>query len=160
MPPLSRGDEAECDSNFLCNAHVSGQTERTDATHAVVTVTQIKMRLQLDVTIWLPVNATSHQAEHEEGHSQISQSYYQIAGRIAQQVAAAHVGNQIEISGTDLDAEATKALQQVGNDITAEFSSQLNTEPAQLDFDAITDHGRNAVVVKDAVASALQNNPR
>jgi hypothetical protein len=34
---------------------------------------------------------------------------------------------------------------------------ELNPEPTQLLYDTITDHGRNEVVVRDAVAHALKN---
>src|ERR1700687_1200194 len=54
MPPLTRGEDAECDSEFLSNASVGGQTRQTDPTHATVTITQIKMTLQLNITIWGP----------------------------------------------------------------------------------------------------------
>jgi hypothetical protein len=41
MPPLAPGEEAECDSNFLSDASVGGRAQRMDATHAIVTITQI-----------------------------------------------------------------------------------------------------------------------
>ncbi len=158
MPPLSPGDEAECDSNFLCNASLRGETRKTDATHAIVTIRQIKVTLNLSVTIWLPLNAPQNMIEHEDGHSQISQSYYQAADRLAQQIASEHVGDQVEIDGTDLNAEANRALQQAAAAIDTEFNRQLDPGPTQVYYDSLTDHGRNRVVVKDAVAAALRDN--
>lgn len=158
MPPLSPGDAAECDSDFICNASVRGETQKTDATHAIVTIRQIKVTLQLNVTIWAPVNATPKQLEHEDGHSQISQSYYQAADNTARQIASGRIGNQIEITGADLNAEANKALQQAAADINAEFNRQLDPGPTQQYYDAMTDHGRNEITVKDAVAAALRDN--
>jgi hypothetical protein len=157
MPPLTPGENAECDSNFLSSANVSGETERADATHATLTITQIKMTLQLYVTIWVPADVSEHIAQHEEGHRQISESYYQNADQLAGQIAARHMGKQIGLSGTDLDAESEKALQQAAGEITEEYGRELNTEPAQLLYDSITDHSRNEVVVGDAVAHALKN---
>lgn len=158
MPPMSPGDEAECDSNFICNASVRSETQRMDATHAIVTIEQIKVTLELNVTIWAPVNATQKQLEHEDGHSRISQSYYQTADKLAQQIALEHIGNQIEITGSDLNAEANKALQQAAAEIDAEFNRQLDPGPTQQYYDTMTDHGRNGIVVKDAVAAALRDN--
>jgi hypothetical protein len=63
----------------------------------------------------------------------------------------------VEISGTDLEAESNKALQQIATEITDEYNKELNPGPTQLLYDSITDHGRNEVVVKDAVASAIKN---
>jgi hypothetical protein len=157
MPPLAPGETAECDSDFLSNASVRGESRQTDATHATLTVTQIKMTLQLNINIWVPTGATQHLIEHEEGHRQVSEYYYQTAGKVAERIAAAYMGKQVEITGTDLGAESNKMLQQMAAEITDEYKKELNPGPAQLLYDDITDHGRNEVVVKDAVAHALKN---
>jgi hypothetical protein len=157
MPPLGTGEEAECDSNFSSDANVAGQTQKTDGTHAFVTITQIKVTLQLNVTIWAPASATRHVIEHEEGHRQIAEYYYQTADQLAERIAAEYTSQVVEISGTDLEAESNKALQKIATEITDEYNKQLNPGPTQLLYDSITDHGRNEVVVKDAVASAIKN---
>jgi hypothetical protein len=157
MPPLSHGENAECDSNFLSSASVRGESRPTDATHATVTVTQINVTLQLNINIWLPTGATAHVIEHEDGHRQISEVYYQTADKLAARIAATYMGKQVEITGADLGAESSKMLQQMAADITDEYNKQLNPGPAQLLYDSITDHGRNEVIVKDAVAHAIKN---
>jgi hypothetical protein len=157
MPPLSPVETAECDSEFLSSASVRGEPRQTDGTHATITVTQIKMMLQLNINIWLPSGATQHLIEHEEGHRQISEYYYQTADKVAQRMAATYMGKQVEIIGTDLGAESNKVLQQMAADITDRYKRELNPGPTQLLYDDITDHGRNEVVVKDAVAHALKN---
>jgi hypothetical protein len=157
MPHLPPGENAQCDSNFVSSAVVGGQTRRTDATHATVTLTQVKVMLQLNIIIWVPADATQHVIDHEEGHRQISEFYYQTADQIAARIAATYMGKQIEIAGTDLNAESIKALQQMAADFTDEYNRELNTEPTQLLYDTITDHSRNEVVAQDAVAHALKN---
>jgi hypothetical protein len=157
MPPLGPGESAECDSDFLSNASVGGKSRRTDATHATLTVTQIKVTLQLIITIWVPAGVTQQVNEHEEGHRQISEYYYQAADKLAERIAATYMGKQVEITGTDLTAESNKVLQQMAADITGEYNKELDPGPTQLLYDAITDHGRNEVVVRDAVAHALKN---
>ena len=157
MPPLPPGENAECDSNFLSNASVGGRTRQTDATHATVTITQIKVTLQLNITIWVPAGVTQHVIEHEEGHRQISEYYYQTADKLAERIAATYMGKQVEITGADLGAEFRKMLQQMANDIADEYTKELDPGPTQLLYDSITDHSRNEVVVKDAVAAALKN---
>jgi phage-related minor tail protein len=67
------------------------------------------------------------------------------------------MGRPIEISGADLEAESHKALEQAASEITAEYNRELNTEPAQLLYDSITDHSRNEVVSTEAVSHALKN---
>jgi hypothetical protein len=157
MPPLPPGETAECDSNFLSNASVGGRTRQTDATHATVTLTQVKVTLQLNITIWVPAGVTQHVIEHEEGHRQISEYYYQTADKLAEQIAETYMGKQVEITGTDLGAEFRKMLQQMANDIADEYAKELDPGPTQQLYDAITDHSRNEVVVQDAVAHALKN---
>jgi hypothetical protein len=157
MPPLATGENAECDSDFLSNASVRGESRQTDATHATVTIAQIKMTLQLNIHIWVPVGAAQHVMEHEEGHRQISEYYYETADKLAGRIAATYMGKQVEIAGADLSAEPSKMLQQMASDITDEYNKELNPGPTQLLYDAITDHGRNEVVVKDAVAYAIKD---
>jgi len=157
MPPLSANETAECDSDFLSSASVRGESRQSDATHATVTVTQVKMTLQLTINIWVPTGVTQHVIEHEEGHRQISEYYYQTADTLAERIAATYLGKQVEITGADLSAESTKTLQQMAAEITDEYKKELNPGPTQLLYDSITDHGRNEVVVKDAVAHALKN---
>jgi len=157
MPPLAPGENAECDSNFLSNASVRGDSRQTDASHATVTIKQIKVTLQLNISIWVPTGVTQHVIEHEEGRRQVSEYYYQSADKLAEQIAATYMGKQVEITGADLGAESSKMLQQMAADITDEYNKELNPGPTQLLYDAITDHGRNKVVVNDAVAHALKN---
>lgn len=157
MPPLKPGESAECDSNFLSSASVGGETRQTDATHATVTVTRIKVTLQLNIAIWAPANATQHTIDHEEGHRQISEYYYETADKLAGRIAARYMGKQMDIADGNPDAQSTKLLQQMADEITAEYNKQLNPEPAQLLYDDITDHSRNEVLAKDAVDHALKN---
>jgi hypothetical protein len=160
IPPFSPGEDAECDSDFLSDANVGGQARQTDATHATVTITQINVTLQLNITIWLPIKVTQHVVEHEQGHRQISEFYYQTADKLAQQIAAPYMGKQVVITGTDLRGALSKLLQQMGADITDQYNKELNVEATQLRFDAITDHSRNEVVASAAVAQALKEVPR
>jgi hypothetical protein len=157
MPPLGTGEVAECDSNFLSDTNVGGKTQRTDATHAFVTIMQINVTLQLNVTIWTPSDVTPHVIEHEEGHRQIAAHYYETADQVAERIADKYMGQEVEISGADLNAESNKLLAQTAREITEEYNKELNSDPAQLLYDSITDHGRNEVIVKDAVASAITN---
>jgi len=157
MPPLHNSEYAECDSRFLSGASVGGETWQTDATHATVTVTHVKVNLQLHITIWIPAGATQLIADHEDGHRHISEFYYQNADMIASQIAATYVGKQVEITGTDLNDESNKLLAQMATDITDEYNKELDPEPTQLLYDEITNHGRNGIIASDAAAHAIKN---
>jgi hypothetical protein len=157
MPALAYGEEALCDSNFVANARVGGVWEKMDATHARVTITKVNMTLQLHINIWVPVNVSAHVLEHENGHREISEDYYRTADGIAQRVGSSYLGRQIEISGADLNAEMEKALQQTAGDATRDFDKSLNVAATQEYYDRITDHGRNEIDAKQAVAAAVEN---
>jgi hypothetical protein len=157
MPPLAAGESAQCDSDFLSNAVVRGESRRTDATHATLTVTRVTMTLRLNINIWVPNGAAQHLIEHEQGHRQISEYYYQTADKLAEQIAAPYLGKRIDLSGADLNAESGKMLQQLAAEINDEYTKELNSQPAQLLYDTITDHGRNDVIATDAVDHALKN---
>ncbi len=157
MPPLAAWEEAECDSNFVSNANVKGRTEMVDGTHGVVTVTAVKVTLQLTINIWVPEGATEHVIEHEQGHGQISEHYYETADKVAEQIAATYLDRQVSATGGDLNAEVNKLLQQMGAEITAEYNQRLNPSLAQNRYDDITDHSRNDVSAAEAVAQILKD---
>src|SRR5580704_6783910 len=159
MPPPTPGEDAECDSDFLSDANVGGLARQTDATHATVKISQIKVTLQRNMTIWTPIKVTQHVIEHEDGHRQISDYYYQTADNLAQRIAASYMGKQVVISGTDLRGELSKLLQKMGADITDEYNKELHVEQTQLRYDAITNHSRNEVVATAAVAQSLKEIP-
>ena len=156
MPPLSEGENAECESNFTSNASVGSRTLRTDATHAIVTITQVKLALGLNVTIWAPSGVSQHVMEHEQGHRRIAEHYYETAEKVAARVATPYMGRKTEVTGSDLDAEANKFLKQIAAEVTGRYEKELDPDPAQLLYDNITDHSRNDVVATDAVARALK----
>jgi len=95
MPPLAAGEIAVCDSDFLSNASVRGESRQTDTTHATVTIKQIKVTLRLNINIWVPTGVTQHVIENEEGHRQISEYYYQTADKLAERIAATYMGKQV-----------------------------------------------------------------
>ena len=157
MPPLGTGETAVCDANFLARSSVRGQPRRTDASHATIIITQVLMTLQLQINVWLPAEASQILADHEEGHRQIAESYYQPADKLAERIAATYIGKRVEVTGTDLDAESEKMLLQVASEITNEYNKEIDSSATQRLYDDITDHARNGVVAKDAVNHALKN---
>jgi len=157
MPSLQSWETAECESNFLSTARVGGQAQRSDATHAIVTITKVEATLLLKIVIWVPKDATQHVVEHEQGHRQISESYYRDADKLAERIAATYLGKQVPINGENLDREFSKLLEQMGTQFTEEYNKALNPGPTQLLYDTITDHSRNEVSADDAVAQALND---
>lgn len=156
MPPLVAPETAECDTDYISNASVSGRSKKLDSTHAEVTVTGVRVTLELKINIWVPEGATQQVIEHEEGHRQISEYSYGDADKVAEQVAAEHIGEKMSVSGSDLEAEINNALQKVGAEITAEYNQKLNPNAVQQRYDDITDHSRYDISAGDAVARVLK----
>jgi hypothetical protein len=157
MPPLHPGEAAVCDADFIARSSVRGQPRRTDATHAMLTITQVLMTLQLQTNVWVPIDAPQTIADHEEGHHEIAEYYYQTADQVAQRVAATYIGKRVEVTGDDLDSATSQKLFEIANEITKEYTKQINSSPTQLLYDDITDHSRNGVIAKDAVEHAIKN---
>jgi hypothetical protein len=157
MPPLAPDEAAECDSSFLSNASVAGELQQNDATHWTVTITRVKMTLQLRVTIWTPVGASPHVIEHEEGHRQISEHYYEMADTVAERIAEGDFAREVAVSGTDLHGELNRVLERMSTEITETYNRKLSPGAAQLRYDAITDHSRNEIAAKVAVAQAIDD---
>jgi hypothetical protein len=156
MPPLVAPETAECDTDFISNASVSGRSKKLDSTHAEVTVTGVKVTLELKINIWVPEGATQQVVEHEEGHRQISEYSYYDAEKVAEQIAAEHIGEKMSVSGSDLEAEINTGLQKIGAEITAEYNRKLNPNAVQQRYDDITDHSRYDIAASDAVARVLK----
>ena len=157
MPPLGAHETAACDSNFLSSANVRGITHNIDASHATLTITNVRMTLQLKINLWLPNEAPQNLVDHEDGHRQISENTYETADKLAERIASAYIGKQIEITGPDLEGASNKALQQLATEITSVYGKELNPDPPQLLYDSITQHSRNNILAKDAVNYALKN---
>jgi hypothetical protein len=157
MPPLHPGEAAVCDADFIARSSVGGQPRRTDSTHAILTITKVLMTLQLQTNVWVPTDAPQTIADHEEGHHQIAEYYYQTADKVAENIAAAYINKRLEITGDDLDVAANQKLLEVATEITNEYTKQINSNPTQLLYDDITDHSRNGVIAKDAVEHAIKN---
>ena len=115
------------------------------------------MTLQLHVNVWLPTEASQVVADHEEGHRQIAEYYYETADKLAERIAATYIGKRIDVTGADLDTESSKMILQVATEITHEYTKRIDSNAAQLLYDDITDHSRNGVVAKDAVDHAIKN---
>ena len=156
MPELKPPENAVCASDFLSNANVGAQGVQIDATHGKLTVNLIEVTLQLNITIWLPVNPPKTVVEHEEGHRQIAEYFYKNADAIAKRVAEPYLGKTLDISGQDLRKAASAAVDKIGGEITDAYNKEMQVELTEARFDAITDHSRKDIPVPDAVAQAIR----
>jgi hypothetical protein len=157
LPPLHPGEAAVCDADFIARSSVRGQPRRTDATHAILIITNVMMTLQLETNIWVPIDAPQTITDHEQGHREIAEYYYQTADKLAERIAAGYIGKRVEVTGDDLDSASSQKLLEIATEITNEYTREINSSPTQLLYDNITDHSRNGVIAKDAVDHAIKN---
>jgi hypothetical protein len=157
MPPLHPGEAAVCDADFIARSSVGGRPRRTDSTHAILTITKVLMTLQLQTNIWVPIDAPQTITDHEEGHREIAEYYYQTADKLAERIAASYIGKRVDVTGDDLDVASSQKLLEIATEITEEYTKEINSNSTQLLYDNITDHSRNGVIAKDAVDHAIKN---
>ena len=156
MPRLKPPEAALCAAEFLSSASVSGQAVQTDAMRAKLTINRVEVTVHLNITVWLPPNPPRRIVEHEEGHRQIAEYFYDNADVIAKRLAEPYIGKVIEISGSDVRNALAAVLNETGEEITEAYKSQIPVERAEVRYDAITDHGRNDIPVPVAVAQAIR----
>ncbi|HEY3198040.1 MAG TPA: hypothetical protein VGJ57_08500, partial [Nitrospirales bacterium] len=132
MPQLKPPEAALCAAEFLSTAGLSGHAVQTDATHAKFTVDRAEVTLQLNVTIWLPQNPPRTIVEHEEGHRQIAEYFYENADAIAKRLAEPYLGKAIELSGRDLQESASVALKKAGTEITDTLNKEMPIELTEV----------------------------
>jgi hypothetical protein len=159
MPPLHPGEAAVCDADFIARSSVRAQPRRTDSTHAMLTITNVLITLQLQTNVWVPIDAPQTIVDHEEGHREIAEYYYQTADKLAERIAASYIGKRVDVTGPELDVALNQKLLEVATEINDEYTKEINSNSTQLLYDDITDHSRNGVIPKDAVDHAIKNAP-
>jgi hypothetical protein len=159
MPPLHSGEAAVCDADFIARSSVRAQPRRTDSTHAMLTITNVLITLQLETNVWVPTDAPQTIVDHEEGHHEIAEYYYQTADKLAERIATSYIGKRVDVTGPDLDVALNQKLLEIATEINNAYTTQINSSPTQLLYDDITDHSRNGTDPKDAVQHAIKNAP-
>jgi len=138
---------------------VRAQPRRTDSTHAILTITNVLITLQLQTNVWVPIDAPQTIVDHEEGHREIAEYYYQSADKLAERIAASYIGKRVDVTGPELDVALNQKLLEIATEIYDAYTKQINSSPTQLLYDDITDHSRNGTLPKDAVDHAIKNAP-
>lgn len=168
MPALKPPEAAVTVSEFSCSAQVSvvitETREQGGKTFAKARIQSIKMDLGLNITQWLPSNATRKIRLHENAHQAISDHYFDLGPQAARALAEPYIGRTIEGSAASKDgAAATDAavdaaikatIRQIASNYMARIEARAGN--AQERFDELTDHGRNDVKEETAVRQAIE----
>src|SRR5688500_1348167 len=79
MPPLNGNEAAVTESEFACGMQVGVQVTQQGDAKPVMTITDVKAELRLEIVIWLPTNVTAKIRVHEQGHREIAEILYKDA---------------------------------------------------------------------------------
>lgn len=122
---------------------------------------RVEVTTRLKATIYTPQGAAQKLRDHEEGHRAIGAHYYSGADRAAREAATSLLARAFDASGADR-AGAEQAVQAM---ILAALKdaymqrTQARSAAANARYDAITDHGRDAIAETVAVALAIRQDP-
>jgi hypothetical protein len=142
MPKLVGQEAAVTSSQYGVETGLSMTLqEPTDGGPAEVTITQVKAKLTLAVTVWLPLRAWKELKEHEEAHREIYEFYYEDADKVATKLAEDYVG--LKFKGRDTKAAQTAAMKKA-EEFSARYMKAVQEPASRVNelFDEISDHGR------------------
>ena len=168
MPPLGRDADAVTHFKFGCATSASyavisrrrDTSKRRAGGHtATARINDITVKLDLEITIWLPRGARPKLVEHEEGHRVIAERVYATAEEAARCEAQKWVGRSVTGRGDSAAAAADEAVRDANHafcqaylDATSGWSGRVGDL-----YDDITDHGRrNRPSVDEAIPLAFE----
>ena len=155
MPPLGPRADAVTHFRFGCSTNASYEvtSRRRDTRRgaggaggctATARINDLTVRLELEITIWLPRGARQKLIDHEEGHRVIAERVYETAERAAREEARKWVGRSVTGRADDCAAAADAAVREANHkfcEAYLEATSGWSGRVGDL-YDQITDHGR------------------
>ena len=158
MPPLKPGEAAVCESKFLCQVQVEVEISTAPGERPECKIAGIKSELRLDVVIWLPTDGTTKIRLHEDGHRQISESFYARGEEVAKKLGQKRIGQELEVKSAE-ESDTRPVIQRVANEFCQEYLGiiEVPSEKAQMKYDQLTDHGRNKLSEREAIRRALES---
>jgi hypothetical protein len=161
MPRAGADGGAVCSNVFEIEATIASSVEALSPTTVRTYPDNIDIITRLKVTIYLPRDAPAKLRAHEEGHRAIGEHYYADAESAARDAAASLIGRTFEAGGVDRSAAEQEAGRLVLAALKDAFMQRTHARSAAANtrYDALTDHGRNAIKEADAIADALAGDP-
>ena len=161
MPTVGADGGAVCSNVFEIEATIESSVEALSATTVRVFPERFEIKTRLKVTIYLPSGSPAKLRAHEEGHRAIGEHYYGTADSAAREASASLHGRAFEADGADRSAAEQAAGTLVLAALKDEFMQRTHARSAAANtrYDALTDHGRNAIAEADAIARVLAEDP-
>lgn len=158
MPTHTALEAGLCEYRFGCETRSEATQSRSWVKTLPAKISALQLKLQLQIVIWTIENAPQKIVDHEEAHRSIAEHYFAHAEIVAHRLGEAALGRKLNVPGHDKNQALEEALHQLQNEIVEKYSQETahRCTFAQERFDAITDHSRNSIPEKVAVAQALQ----
>jgi hypothetical protein len=157
MPPLSPGEAAVTQSKIACRVKFEIDITQVPGEPPTAKVVGLDATLQLSIAIWLPTRAKAKIRAHENGHREISETYYAKAEQAAREIANKFLGRQLELPGVD-PAQTTPIIQRLADEFYEEHLRRIEIplHKVQENYDRLTDHGRNRMSEDEAIKHAME----
>ena len=169
MPPLGPRADAVTHFRFGCstNAGYEVTSRRRDTSRrrggggctATARINDLEVRLELEITIWLPRGARQKLIDHEEGHRVIGERVYETAERVARDAARQWVGRSVTGKGENCAAAADAAVREANHRLCEAYLAGTSGWSGHVGdlYDRLTDHGRrDAPGVEEAIELAFE----
>lgn len=156
MPRLTPPEIGQCVYEFGCEMETRVVHRGVLARPVRARITGTTLTTQLTITLWTPLNGPPGVVEHEEGHREISEYYYRPAREIARRLGERLMGTWIDVPSRGEQALQASLRELQSRVIKAYLAETLTRcSYAQKRFDAITEHSRARVPVRDAITRAI-----
>ena len=148
MPPLGPRADAVTHFRFGCATNASYEvTSRRrggGGCTATARINDMEVRLELEITIWLPRGARQKLIDHEEGHRVIGERVYETAERAARDAARQWVGRSVTGRGADCAEAADAAVREANHRFCESYLEATSGWSGRVGdlYDQITEHGR------------------
>jgi hypothetical protein len=161
MPTLTPPESGVCHFDFGCDAGIEVFVDPAGPNTVEVEVDSVDVVLSMEVDIWAINGAPRKLLNHEEGHRQICEDYYRDAGPIAERIGKSFIGRKATGTGPTKQAATDAAQQKLLSEFNAAYMNEtrVRCSACQVRYDALTEHGLNAVTEADAIAQALKAEP-
>ncbi len=161
MPKLVPPEAGVCNTTFELETGVSYAAEPLAASLVVITIDELDLTTRATVDIYSVAGAPQKLRDHEEAHRKIGEYYYRNAAVAAERIARALIGERFEGSGPTVDAAQQNAVEKVLASIERDYMARTRDRSAAANarFDAITNHGLDAIDANTAIARAVAADP-
>jgi len=161
MPKLTPPEAGVCNTTFELETGVSYTAEPLTASTVFITVAEIDITTRVTFDIYTTADAPQRLRDHEEAHRKIGEYYYRNAAAAADGIARALIGERFNGAGATEDAAQKNALANVLADIERDYMARTRDRSAAANarFDALTNHGLDAIDANTALARAVAADP-